>query len=263
MGEARRRLGRIELAIRALFDAHPDEAFVTEEIAEHCYPAARPIERKHLVSVLRAARKLVRADPDWAWYISESHGGSLVFFNQASVQSEAMAHQVAGGRVAYHSAKRAYRAAIAEETWTRVMDRADALKAAQDALANPERRAEHERRAQYHLVMRDGDAETVALAQAKHEADRAVQMAQLAGFARAVRNPMSVLLDDQARWSGNMKELAEKARALIAQNDPDVVRAGLAEIAHALDAVGQEVGNPLKAALDAMTRGAPSQQCAA
>ena len=35
--------GRIERAIHALFDAHPDLAFVTDELAEHCYPDARPI----------------------------------------------------------------------------------------------------------------------------------------------------------------------------------------------------------------------------
>jgi hypothetical protein len=28
--------GRIERAIRQLFDANPDEAFITDEIAEHC-----------------------------------------------------------------------------------------------------------------------------------------------------------------------------------------------------------------------------------
>jgi hypothetical protein len=83
--------GRVERAIRELFDAHPDEAFITDELvqrflgsthmgrcqnlarrlrvtpnrnerfhgidvlAEHCYPRARPIERKHQVAVLRAA----------------------------------------------------------------------------------------------------------------------------------------------------------------------------------------------------------------
>ena len=50
--------GRIERAIRVLFDANPDLAFVTDELAEHCYPDAKAIERKHQVSVLRAARSL-------------------------------------------------------------------------------------------------------------------------------------------------------------------------------------------------------------
>jgi hypothetical protein len=43
--------GRIARAIRQLFDANPDLAFVTDELCEHCYPDARPIERKHQVAV--------------------------------------------------------------------------------------------------------------------------------------------------------------------------------------------------------------------
>lgn len=38
--------GRIERAIRALFDAHPDLAFVTDEIVEHCYPKAERVSDK-------------------------------------------------------------------------------------------------------------------------------------------------------------------------------------------------------------------------
>ena len=44
--------GRIERALRALFDAHPDLAFVTDELCEHCYPGV-VIEKKHQVAVLR------------------------------------------------------------------------------------------------------------------------------------------------------------------------------------------------------------------
>jgi hypothetical protein len=49
--------GRIERAIRELFDTHPDLAFITDELAEHCYHDAGAIERKHQVAVLRAAHK--------------------------------------------------------------------------------------------------------------------------------------------------------------------------------------------------------------
>jgi hypothetical protein len=34
--------GRIERAIRQLFDGNLDLAFVTDEVAEHCYPNAQP-----------------------------------------------------------------------------------------------------------------------------------------------------------------------------------------------------------------------------
>jgi hypothetical protein len=47
--------GKIERAIREHLAAHPDEAFTTEHLAAACYPNAPAIERKHRVSVVRAA----------------------------------------------------------------------------------------------------------------------------------------------------------------------------------------------------------------
>jgi hypothetical protein len=79
--------GRVERAIRELFDASPDLAFVTVELVEHCFPRVEQaaIERKHEVSVLRAAHKIVAAHPDWmAWRI-EGQGRGWVFFNHANV----------------------------------------------------------------------------------------------------------------------------------------------------------------------------------
>lgn len=59
--------GRIERAIRGLFDAHPDEAFTTDQLCEHCYSLDYPdeVERKHRVAVVRAAYRVVERDPDW------------------------------------------------------------------------------------------------------------------------------------------------------------------------------------------------------
>jgi hypothetical protein len=48
-----------------LFDASPDRAFLTADLARYCFPSADPIERKHEVSVLRAARNIIARDPDW------------------------------------------------------------------------------------------------------------------------------------------------------------------------------------------------------
>ena len=82
--------GRIERTIRALFDAHPDLAFVTDELTEHCYPDARPIERKHQVAILRAAHKVVAHDPNWqAWRI-DGQGSGWVFGNHANLSSGAI-----------------------------------------------------------------------------------------------------------------------------------------------------------------------------
>jgi hypothetical protein len=65
--------GRIERAIRALFDAHPDRHISTDDLVAHCYPGINHIERKHRVAVLRAAHKVVAADPDWTTHRSFDH----------------------------------------------------------------------------------------------------------------------------------------------------------------------------------------------
>jgi hypothetical protein len=107
--------GRIERAIRALFDAHPDEAFVTDELCEHCYPEVRPIERKHQVAVLRAAKQVIEHDPDWtAWQIGKQ-GNAWVFCNRDSVTSRACARGIAGH--IYRSEKRGARK---KYDWVRV-----------------------------------------------------------------------------------------------------------------------------------------------
>jgi hypothetical protein len=50
-------------AIHELFGAPPELAFVTDELAEHCFPDADKIERKHQVSVLRRRTKSLRLIP--------------------------------------------------------------------------------------------------------------------------------------------------------------------------------------------------------
>jgi hypothetical protein len=73
--------GRIERAIRQIFDAHPDQAWPTEVLASWCF--GEPTERWHRVSVLRAAHKLVAADPHWAtWRMRDIR--QCVFVNEAS-----------------------------------------------------------------------------------------------------------------------------------------------------------------------------------
>jgi Xaa-Pro aminopeptidase len=241
--------GKIERAIRALFDAHPDEAFVTDELAEHCYPGVT-IERKHRVAVLRAATKVATADPDWAWYISESHGGTLVFFDQASVQSRAMAHEMAGSWVAYHSPKRAEHVRWAHDPWTKVMERPDVAAEVQRELRKPRRLADFQREVRWHIEERDGTPETVAQVQAERIQEEEQRHATIGGLmmmtnrAKLIKTAANlgllhlVLPDDPMGPSDNNSELAAlaaKARALMQVNDPDAIRAGLAEIADALE----------------------------
>ena len=74
---------------------------------------------------------------------------------------------------------------------------------------------------------------------------QATQIASIAQLSIVAHNPTQALRDDQAGWSGNIPELAMKARVLMTENDPDAIRTGLAEIAEALDRLEKEIGNPL------------------
>jgi hypothetical protein len=73
---------------------------------------------------------------------------------------------------------------------------------------------------------------------------------QLSVSAAVAKNPMSVMRAAQRNAAGDLSELAEKARRLMVENDPDVVRAGLGEIAARLDAVGVQIADPLAAAME-------------
>ena len=84
--------GKIERAIAALLDGNPDMAVTAEELAERVYGIAA-VEHKHIVSVLRALRRLAQRRPDintawgrdWKWL--QKRGGRTVWFNRRNVQS--------------------------------------------------------------------------------------------------------------------------------------------------------------------------------
>ena len=98
--------GRIERAIRQLFDSSPDLAFVTIELVEHCFPELEwEPEAKHFVSVLRAAHKVIAADPDWQAARIEGQGRGWVFFNHANVQSLALSRMIADGYRQYYRSR--------------------------------------------------------------------------------------------------------------------------------------------------------------
>src|SRR5215472_5185412 len=86
--------GRIERAIRHLFDAHPDEAFTTDDLCIACYPEQPYLERAQRVAVIRAADKGLAKDPDWRRSVCSARGGMVVFFNAASLPSRAMANRL-------------------------------------------------------------------------------------------------------------------------------------------------------------------------
>jgi hypothetical protein len=277
--------GRIERAIRALFDANPDLAFVTDEVCEHCYPAVRPIERKHQVAVLRAVQKVLRAvqkviehDPDWrAWRI-EGQGRGWVFLNHANVQSYALARLIGDQFNIYRSEKRARRAVGFDDfpliNGTRVKPGNDRIKEVikgglryarvwgdykhlncerarlRQQLAEDDRYRQLMapggawfRYVQEHIACRDDDEATRAAIAAQREADRAkwIEAGRAIGQALAARRAGKYFVAKNVAGSETLMPLAPiaaKARKLITENDPDAIRAGLAEIADALERLG-------------------------
>jgi hypothetical protein len=83
--------GRIERAIAAIFDRERDNAFTLEDLAERVWPGLNQVEKKHRVSVARAARNLARRRPEIQCWEGEGLGGALVFFRHDEIMAYAMA----------------------------------------------------------------------------------------------------------------------------------------------------------------------------
>jgi hypothetical protein len=82
--------GRVEQIIEAVFAAEPDNAFTIEDLCDRVYPG-EPIEKKHRVSVLRAAKQVAKRRSEIDTMTGEGLGGTLIFFDQYCVLSYAMA----------------------------------------------------------------------------------------------------------------------------------------------------------------------------
>ena len=88
--------GRIERSLRELFANNPTEAFTTDDLVTIAFPGANRIEKKHRVSVLRAARRIVDTDPNWEMFAAWSARGRLrVFFNADDLKSYVLARLMA------------------------------------------------------------------------------------------------------------------------------------------------------------------------
>lgn len=214
--------GRIERAIRALLDAHPDEAFTTFDLCDAAYPDGLELEHKHLVAVMRAANKVLAGDPDWRSLPAPYDRRTVVFCNLASVPSMVMRHH---------------------RQWT---SRARAVERTREILDTPEpplwQREQRDRAARgvrAHLAVRDADPVRADQLRAEHQAEGAKERARLAETIRATLagRPAYVLTTANGDTSSTHIALAAKARALISANDPDAIRAGLAEIADELVAM--------------------------
>jgi hypothetical protein len=241
--------GRIERAIRELFDAHPDLAFVTDELAEHCYPdAIGKIERKHQVAALRAAWNVIKRDADWRVWRVEGQGRGFIFFNEGNVKSYTLGREIADSFNVYRSPDRArripgkwkrtgpgFRRKVVDDHRCIIPDRA--------ALLASYSGCPHERWVQHiawHNEWRDGDAETRAAVEAKREAEQQAWLAEGAAILGRINGPPLADMRYQAdaeidKATHNLAAIADRIRALMVQNDPDAVRSVLAEIADQLD----------------------------
>ena len=104
------------------------------------------------------------------------------------------------------------------------------------------REQEIRRSVRQHIAVRNADpAERERLEKAQ-EAKSAERLSELAQGIRATlgRQPY-VLTTANDGTSSTLTALADRARTLLTQNDPDAVRTGLREIADALDQLGEDV----------------------
>lgn len=186
--------GRIERAIKELFAANPDLAFGVVDLVEHCYPGAtgsKGPEKKHTVSVIRAARRVVDSDPDWEMWRGEGQGGALVFSNEASLQSHCLGILIADSLSFYRSPKRAvrkYGGSIGYRAAFHADDRASLL-----AMLAPggshgpgsliDLAKKHKKYVDLHIAERDGDPRAVKI-RAQIEAEDAARMAMFRAICR-------------------------------------------------------------------------------
>ena len=74
--------GYVVRAIKAAFDAEPTRVFTVEDLYAHVYGRTNKIEKKHRVSLIRAAKRVLQRESDWRMIRSRSPGAPLLFFNR-------------------------------------------------------------------------------------------------------------------------------------------------------------------------------------
>jgi hypothetical protein len=74
--------GRVERAIKAAFDAEPTRVFTTEYLCTHVYAGTTKIEKKHRVSLIRAAKRVLQREHNWRMTRTHMPGAPFLFFNE-------------------------------------------------------------------------------------------------------------------------------------------------------------------------------------
>lgn len=88
-----------------------------------------------------------------------------------------------------------------------------------------------------HRAERDGDAETAEAIRSHFKARSEVALASMMQAFSGRADKSCPLTGADTLATLNPSDLAARLRALMTQNDPDAIRAGLAEIADALDSM--------------------------
>jgi len=81
--------GRIERSLEAIFSGNSDLTFSVDDLVPRVYPGVDRVEKKHRVSIIRAANKVV-ARLGWVGYRAGRPGGELIYWNQNSLRSYAL-----------------------------------------------------------------------------------------------------------------------------------------------------------------------------
>jgi len=76
--------GRVERAIKAAFDAEPTRVFTTEYLCTHVYTGATRIEKKHRVSLIRAAKRVLQRELGWRMSRTHKPGAPFLFFKEGA-----------------------------------------------------------------------------------------------------------------------------------------------------------------------------------
>ena len=83
--------GRVERAIKAAFDAEPTRVFTTEYLCTHVYAGATKIEKKHRVSLIRAAKRVLQREHNWRMTRTHMPGAPFLFFNETIAEHSEIA----------------------------------------------------------------------------------------------------------------------------------------------------------------------------
>lgn len=76
--------GRVERAIKAAFEAEPTRVFTTEYLCAHVYAGATKIEKKHRVSLIRAAKRVLQRELGWRMTRTHKPGAPFLFFKETA-----------------------------------------------------------------------------------------------------------------------------------------------------------------------------------